>query len=326
MMETVVIDGGFGNGKAACAHGVVVVPSYFAVGKPTKKKERGLESVEAEHAIALGKKVYFVGEGAIACGRPIESQDHNRVLGAEEFRAMAYALIGRCQDMGAGDNLEIVVALPDDMLTPQVADGIRSWLQGEHRWEDKGKERSARVSSVRANGQAIGALFYYLLDENGALIPARAQELGREIGVISLGFGTVELAVAGMSYRNGKKAIGLVDALTGTQAGGVRELLELTPEIETYELSQTDSMLRRGEIVPDKAWERLLADAIQKQWGDSHQRFARVVAVGGGVYHAAGMLQQVFGGKLHIPSSNGIIGTAPVTAIAEGLYRKALHG
>jgi len=73
------------------------------------------------------------------------------------------------------------------------ADAVRQWLRGQHAWETNGKPSQVTISDVRVTSQPTGALFEYLLDDNGQFIPERKAHFNEEIGILSIGFNTIEM-------------------------------------------------------------------------------------------------------------------------------------
>jgi hypothetical protein len=155
-------------------------------------------------------------------------------------------------------------------------------------------------------------LFDYLLNEQGRYIPERKKALTGEAGIISVGFGTVELMVVRDRTQ--------VQRFTTGAASGVRRLLELVNGQRLYSLGELDLLLRSNELDLSTAmpvWEREVGRVISDQWGNQWKRFSVVLAVGGGTLLLRNSLISRFGAKIHIPED-------PVQSIAHGLYKMAL--
>ena len=80
--------------------------------------------------------------------------------------------------------------------------------------------------------------------------------------------------------------------------------------------------LRRGEFKAQlktafPVWEDEIRGAIEQRWGKYHQRFYKILVVGGGSILLKDMLFRMFGAKAWIAPN-------PVMATAEGLYRLAI--
>ena len=132
-----------------------------------------------------------------------------------------------------------------------------------------------------------------------------------EVGVISVGFNTVELLVV--------KDQGAVERFTSGATSGVRRLLELVNRDNLYSLGELDGILRAGrlnsqikQVMP--IWAREVNGEIEKRWGQSFKRFVRVLIVGGGAMLLKEALTAQFGTRAWMP-------TEPVMAIARGLWK-----
>jgi hypothetical protein len=211
--------------------------------------------------------------------------------------------------------IELFIALPQTALNEEDGDttvrGVRSWMEGAHTWRADGAPVSINVGKVTIATQVAGALFDYLLDENGKPNAGRAGHFKRELGIISIGMNTVELL--GVRNKN------VIQAFTRGDTLGVRRLLELCDPQRMYTRGELDAMLRSGNLDTSDAlgvWAAEVAGMIEQQWGRAWRRFAAVIAVGGGALLLRDMLIRQFNGKAVIPED-------PVMAIANGLYKYA---
>jgi hypothetical protein len=165
------------------------------------------------------------------------------------------------------------------------------------------------VDSVRVTSQPFGGLCDYLLNAEGKFIPERKKAFTAEVGIVSIGFGTVELLVI-----RGREQ---VQRFSNGSASGVRRMLEILNGEGLYSLGEMDVMLRGGGLDTKTAlpvWEREVTGIIEKQWGKSWKRFSAVLLMGGGVILLRDTLPGRFNGKGWLPD-------APVMAIARGLYK-----
>ena len=142
---------------------------------------------------------------------------------------------------------------------------------------------------------------------------ARKDVFRKEIGVISIGFDTVELMVV----QN--KAV--VPAFTVGDKLGARELLRLVDPRGLYAMSELEPQLRAGaldvrEHLP--VWERKITGFIDAKWRTTWRRFAVIVIVGGGAVLLKNSLPYKFNGKACVPDR-------PVLAVARGLYKLLLN-
>jgi hypothetical protein len=216
--------------------------------------------------------------------------------------------------------LTLWVGMPLEPLTgdqdkvQKTIDAVRGWLRGVHEFEFSDKNISnvpvfINVGQVKITSQPTGALFDYLLDDTGKFIPERRGHLKEEIGIISVGFNTVELLVV----QDNKP----VQRFTAGTTAGVRRLLDLSNGDGFYSLGELDGRLRAGTLDTKATlpiWGREVSGAIEHTWGRSWRRFARVIVVGGGAIILNGQL--AFAGKAAVPDD-------PVISIARGLYKMA---
>jgi hypothetical protein len=260
---------------------------------------------------------FYVGEGAHEHGRPVENLDFERLTGSPEMRALLYAAWAQYQhEYGPFDEpLSLMVGLPLQMMTGPMAkeyqSGVKKWLTGVHEFEADGITHRVEVESVKQTAQPVGALFDYVLDHRGQMIGERGSALLDEVGVISVGFNTVELLVV--------KERGALERFTRGNTLGVRRLLELVNREGLWSLGDLDTKIRAGRLNGElknalPVWSREVNGEIEKVWGSSHRRFARVLVVGGGALLLKEALTQQFGVKAWVPDD-------AVLSIARGLWK-----
>jgi hypothetical protein len=260
---------------------------------------------------------FYVGEGAHEYGRPVENLDFDRLTGAPEMRALLYGSLAQYQAThGPFDApIALMVGLPLQMMAGERAkeyqNGVKTWLRGWHEFEAEGVTHKLEVGQVRMTSQPVGALFDFVLDDESRIQAERADALLDEVGVISVGFNTLELLVV--------KDQGAVERFTQGNTVGVRRLLELMNRDGLYSLGELDERLRAGRMRAElKAalpiWAREVNGEIEKRWGQSYRRFARVIVVGGGALILKDALTSQFGMKAFVPN-------LPVLSIARGLWK-----
>ncbi len=276
-----------------------------------RQRQRPLE-IKTEHGS------FYVGEGAHDYGRPVENLDFDRLTGAPEMRALLYGSLTRYQQQYGPVTQPIVmmVGLPLQMMSGDAAkdfaNQVRAWLKGTHRWKTDCQEQQVEIAEVKLTPQPVGALFDYVLDENGKFIPERAGLLKQEVGILSVGFNTLELLVV--------RDRAPVERFTVGQTVGVRRLLELVNPTGAYSLGELDTQLRAGHLDVSAAlpvWAREVNGEIEKRWGAAFKRFARVIVVGGGALLLNGDLTRQFSGKAVLPDE-------PVLSISRGLHKLLL--
>jgi hypothetical protein len=260
---------------------------------------------------------FYVGDAAHENGRPVENLDFDRLTGAPEMRVLLYAALAQYQaEYGPFDDaLSLMAGLPLQMMTGDSAKdyqkSVRSWLKGVHQFTVDGISHCIEIEEVRQTSQPVGALFDYVLDEHAQMVSDRGSALLDEVGVISVGFNTVELLVV--------KKQGAVERFTAGNTVGVRRLLDLMNHDGLYSLGEMDGMLRSGGLRAEMQqtlpiWSREVNGEIEKRWGQSYKRFAKVLIVGGGALLLKDALTMQFGHKAYVPQD-------AVLSIARGLWK-----
>ncbi len=307
-------DPGMGAIKLYSGGGSVELPSQVAVSAgPRLMVAAGLR-LSRKHVteVEIPQGKFLVGSGAHNHGQPVENLDYDRLTGSPEMHALFYGALSQYQDLP--DSLDtVVVGLPLETLSGEDArrnaSAVRRWLKGKHTWTVDGEPREVEIKDVMITPQPVGALFDYVLDEDANFVPGRKKALLAEVGVVSIGFNTIELLV----IRNRTPA----DRLTAGRTLGVRRLLELADGEGVYTLGELDDLLRRGRLDIRNAlsvWEREVMGAIEKKWARAYRKFEKVIIVGGGAVLLQNALMNRFGGKAFVPEN-------PVIATARGLYK-----
>ena len=261
---------------------------------------------------------FYTGEGAHDYGRPVENLDFDRLTGSPEMMALFYGSLTRYQQQHGAITQPIIMmgGLPLQMMSgdsaKDYASQMRARFKGTHKWLADGKEEEIQIVEVKLIPQPVAALFDYVLDEEGKFIPDLAGLLKSEVGILSVGFNTLELLVV--------RDRAPVERFTAGQTVGVRRLLDLVNVQNMYSLGELDSSLRAGRLDIANAlpvWAREVNGEIEKKWGTAFKRFARVIVVGGGALLLKEHLTRQFEGKAVLPDN-------PVLSIARGLYKLLL--
>lgn len=279
----------------------------------------GLKSRKRPMHIASEFGSFYVGTGAHEHGRPVESVDFARLTGAPEMRALLYSSITKYQiETGWFDRpLHMMVGLPLQMMmgadAKQYQTSVKSWLKGKHEFEADGALMSFEIAKVSITSQPVGALYDYVLDLEGNIQPGRHETMldDAEVGIVSVGFNTVELLVV--------KDGAAVERFTAGNTVGVRRLLELCNRDGLYSLGELDERLRSGSLKTElktavPIWAREVNGEIESRWSKNHKRFTKILVVGGGALILKDALTAQFGPKAWISD-------APVLSIARGLYK-----
>jgi len=324
MSKVLGLDAGNGAFKLYGPQGGTQTLSQIALGGMNEVSSTlGLRRQKAPLKIVNAHGAFYVGAGAHDFGRPVGNLDVERFNGTPEMVALFHgAMTDYLRQHGdMSEALTLIVGLPQEILTEDLAErtkeSIRAWLVGEHQWVADGKEIELKVRDVKVAAQVSGGLFDYLLDDQGKFIPERKKALTAEVGVVSVGFGTVELLVV-------RDRVPLNRFMTGT-ASGVQRLLEIVNAQGLYSLGELDSMLREGSLDVTTAlpiWEREVRSVINEYWSNNKsgkvwRRFERVILLGGGSLLLKDTLPLLFDGKAYVPDN-------PILSIARGLYKMSL--
>ena len=261
---------------------------------------------------------FFVDSGAHDSGRPVENLSMDRFAGAPEMLALFYGAFTRfIQQAGTiSETLSITCGLPLETLSGEEArttvEGIQRWMKTEHTWKANDQEYHLHVSEVRATSQPAAALFDFVLDLEGKIIPERRNAFTQEVGIVSIGMNTTELLVVRERVA--------VQRFTAGSTTGVRRLLEMVNGQQLYSLGELDTLLRVNRLDVSQAlpiWEREVTGEIEKRWGKVWRRFTAVILVGGGAVLLKNSLPFFFNGKAILPDD-------PIQSIARGLWKLSL--
>lgn len=312
------LDAGNGAFKVyGMAGGLEVLSQVATNGGQRVAVTMGLKKTKAPLNVRNAHGSFYIGAGAHDYGRPVESLDVERFGGTPEMVALFHGALTHYQTKyGAFEApLRLVIGLPQETLTNESVESTREsvtrWLKGAHAWQADGKEYLAEVAEVKITSQVSGGLFDYLLDDQGRFIAARKKAFSGEVGIISVGFGTVEL----MAVRDRAP----VQRFTAGSGSGVRRLLEILNGQRLYSLGEMDMLLRSGGLDMKEAlpvWKREVQGVVERQWGNAWRRFAVVLVMGGGALLLPEM-RTMFNGRGYVPEN-------PVMSIARGLYKMSL--
>jgi len=316
-METKMIsmglDAGMGAIKVWSEQGGLDILSQVAVnGSGHLEGMLGLKSEKRPLMVSTVDGDFYVGAKAHTYGRAIENLDFDRLIGSPEMRALVYGAWSRyIQEHGVFDApLSLMVGLPLQTMGEDMKDyrkAMKAWLLGSHSWSADGVNYGLIVDRVRLTSQPVGAYLDYVMDEDGKYIPSRGRALTEEVGVLSVGFNTLEFMVI-----EDQKA---TEKFTGGEKLGVHRLLELINQKKNYSLGELDVKLRNGDLKHREKlpiWASEVNGAIDRIWKDALERFAAVLVVGGGAV--------LLGDQLKL-KGKGVIADQPVMSIAHGLFK-----
>jgi hypothetical protein len=270
----------------------------------------GLRTTHPPLVVETTSGRFYVGEGAHSWGRPVENLDFDRLTGSPEILAM---FLGALSRYGVPpDPTGLIVGLPVASLCDTAQQAVKDFLKGEHTWVADGQSYTAKIESVLVTSQPVGAMFDYLLTDEGEMPADKRLAFKGEIGVLSIGMNTVELLVV----QNGAP----VQRFTAGGTLGVRRLLELTNRDGLYSLGELDAKLRAGTLEVGAylpVWQSEVTGYVEKNWGGSYRRFTTVVVAGGGARILKEGLLSRFKDKVFIPDD-------PVISTARGMYKYTL--
>jgi hypothetical protein len=314
-METISmgLDAGMGAIKVWSDKGGLDILSQVAVnGSGHLEGMLGLKNDKRPMMVTTVDGDFYVGAKAHNFGRPIENLDFDRLIGSPEMRALVYGAWSRyMQEHGTFEApLSVMVGLPLQTMGEDMKDyrkAMKSWLTGTHSWRADGVSYGVVVERVRLTSQPVGALFDFVIDDKCQSVPERRSALTDEVGVLSVGFNTLEF----MLIENQAAT----ERFTGGEKLGVRRLLELLNPKSSFSLGELDVKLRNGNLKYREKlpiWAREVNGAIERVWGDALDRFAVVLVVGGGAV--------LLGEQLYL-RGKGMTAVEPVMSIAHGLWK-----
>ena len=315
MNTTLAFDPGYGGIKLFGCDGCLAMQSAVSISSgDTVHRMDGLRISHPPLKVRTESGTFYVGEGAHDWGRPVENLDFERLTGSPEMLVLFLGAITRYKV--PAEPIDLIVGLPVVSLMGEEAKAtqrkVREFLQRSHSWVADGKEYQLQVENVRITSQPVGAMFDYLLDDEGKMIAEKRTAFKSEIGILGIGMNTVELLVV----RNGSP----IQRFTTGETLGVRRLLELVNHQGLYSRAELDTRLRVGsldvsEVVP--VWEREILGFVEQSWGNNHKRFHQVVVVGGGALILRDSVLRRFKAKAFIPDD-------PIIATARGLHKYTL--
>jgi hypothetical protein len=309
-MISMGIDPGFGGLKIySQGRGLELLSQVAANGGQHLDAMGGLKRAERPLMVETGDGQFYVGAHTHQYGRLIENLNFDRLNNSPEIRALVYgAWTKYMQANGVFDApLSLMIALPIQTMGQEMREyrnSICEWLKDAHTWKADGMPYGVTVDRARTNSQPALALFDFVLDDEAKRIKEHSFALTSEIGIISVGFNTIELMVVENST--------VTEAATGGEKMGVRRLLELLNPQRKYSMGHLDLKLRQGSLnYKDKltTWANEVNGVIENIWDKALDRFSSVLVVGGGALLLGDLLRL---------QGKGIVLDNPVQSIARG--------
>ena len=327
-MNYLGIDPGMGAIKLWGAHGGTEMPAFIG-----KKPERtyastiGTRKANATEIVVNGS-AYYVGEDAHLFGSAVDNLSLGRFIDKNDsFNMMEVLLCGALnKHYDTYGELEgsttVMVALPIEMTQDATAKAtaahIRKWIVGTHKWQSGGKDRSISIIQAKITTQPVGALLDYGMDISGATHKERRTAARGSVGVISVGFNTLEvMALSGMRV--------LSDLSSGKQIGARSMLKHLHSEGWTFGV--LNDKLRHGTLRAKSGkrdvntllaeWANSVTGEIDATWRTVWETFDIIIIVGGGAILLKEELDKHFQGHAYFSD-------VPVMSIARGLYKQLI--
>lgn len=319
-MQNFGVDLGMGAIKICGQSGMLQFPSQVStVTSPALGAVHGLRAKNPPVVITLpGGSAFYVGSDAHEAGRPLENLERDRFEGSPEMRALFYGALTKISELGPlNQPMSLTLGLPLETLsgeqTRSTIEHVQGWVKGNHEWMANSLPHSVDIRSVHVTLQPVGGLSDFLLDEMGNPNPIRKSYQTHEIGILSIGFCTLEM----MAVQRRSP----IQRFTSSSTAGVRRLLEIVNANRLYSLGELDTRLRAGNLniaVALPIWEREIIGEIERIWGTAWKRFTFVLLMGGGVLLLQNTLLKKFGER-------AVMMTDPVFSIARGLYKLELN-
>jgi len=315
------LDLGFGANDLVGEFGSFEVPSHVAIGNGRSiNRMVGMQMADRAMVVEVDGQAMFVGENSHSWGHPIENLDYGKLEGTPEMKAIVYAVFTKymcsCGDIPHGSVLYVGMPMEplskSDTVVRRTVNRVKKWLTGDHYWVADGVEYQMNIGKVAILTQAQAAYFDFMLDFDGSFIPERKQFARKEVGIVSVGYNTLELlAFAGTTLQ--------ADLTRGIQDKGVTRLAQLLDPENLYKPAQIDGRIRTGQYrsADIETWASEVSGAIRKHWGKYQNRFDKIVLVGGGSVLLGNRLAAHFNGR-------GQLAEDPVMSVANGLYKRAV--
>lgn len=206
-------------------------------------------------------------------------------------------------------DLPIATLMGAEASTTQKS--VQEFFSGAHHWLADGVQQEIDVGNVVVAPQPVGAMFDYLLTENGEMPADKKLLFKKELGILGIGMNTVDLLAVNAGVP--------VERFTAGKNIGVRRLLDLTNRDGLYSLAERDDQLRAGTLdisTAQPVWAREVLGLIEQTWESQFKRFAAIIIVGGGSLLMRDELLRRFSGQ-------AVTVDDPVISTARGLYKYA---
>lgn len=331
-MIKLAADTGFGRVKALSVKQAVSFPSLVAHYRDIRFKTGMEENGDPTSKLVLehnGKR-YFVGNAARRQGIAQNTIDRERTL-SEEAKVLALAAFGLLVEEST-EHINLVAGLPVSHYA-SLKERYESELKQTHYFDLldlSGKPLANHIVNVhdlKVIPQPLGTLFNQLLDAKGNI--NRAELAGENVGIIDIGFCTIDLARAdSLEFIDRKSAsypLGLFNAYSEISEEINRCFdIEAPPEsLETVLASgqikvggKTYSIQKQKQQALIRITEQILSK-VKTLWPDRWQ-LDRIIITGGGG-------QLLYNYLEHNLDHNTELSPKPVFANVEGYLKLAVR-
>jgi len=318
-LKNIAVDAGFGRTKALSPDRAISFPSlvahYREVRFTTGMEGNGDPTIKM--VIESNRRRYFVGSAAGRQGIVQNTIDRDRAI-SEEAKLLTLGALSLLIDMSPEHINLVKERYISELKQTHYFDRLD--LSGKTL-----KKHIVNVHEVKVIPQPLGTLFNMLLDEQGGL--SRAELAGENVGIIDIGFHTVDLARAdSLEFIDRKSAsypLGLFNAFSELSEEISRSLdIEAPPEtLEKVVASgqikvggKSVSIERQKQQAFTHAAEQILSK-VKTLWPDRWQ-LDRIIVTGGGGQLLYDYLNRNLDQKTELASK-------PVFANAEGYLKLA---
>jgi hypothetical protein len=165
------------------------------------------ESTEQRIALQYNDKKYTVDEAAIAQSTPQATIDEKRAF-SEEGLVLLLAALVKLTDGNPAENVNLVVGLPVLYYDTYKNDYLKA-IKKIHAVDilkmdsDLSVRKYFSVENAKVLPQPVGIIFDLITDDDGKMTDEQKKLAQGNLGAISIGFNTVELArVDNLDYKN----------------------------------------------------------------------------------------------------------------------------
>ncbi len=245
MVEVLAADKGFGWTKGLTRRGRLLIPSLVGVAENIRFESSITQNGQGI-AVEVDSQWLFVGEQAELQSSSIRQTLDTARTGSQEQKALFYGL---CSELVRTRDKEIAVVtgLPVGDFNETNKNKLHQMLQGEHHIKREGKhDRRFTVTGVYIVPQAMGSLYYLVLDRQGRLVDGDLAD--SQVGIIDIGTLTTNYILCDrLRYiETGSDSIktGVSEALRKV----AKELRDAHGLDWTQQLSKVDRAVRSGQV------------------------------------------------------------------------------